>query len=141
MTAIAVDPIVLKNCTFKVGTDSYEAATSAVTFVPTVATSTVTFKGLTPAASFSFPTSTPSEWVCNIEYAQDWVTATSLANYLHTNEGNTVAVEFVPEAGSAMPKFTADVTIAPGQIGGTVDQVATSSVSLGCTKPVKGTTV
>ena len=141
MNAIAVAPIVLKNATFKVGTDNYEAATSGVTFVPSKATSAVTFKGLTPAASFSFPTSQPSEWVCNIDYAQDWETAASLANYLHENEDDTVTVEFVPEAGSGMPSFTADVTIAPGQIGGTVDQVATSSVSLGCTKPVKGTTV
>jgi len=141
MSAIAVQPIVLKNATFKVDIDNFEAATSAVTFVPTVATSAVTFKGLTPSASFSFPTTQPSEWVCNIDYAQDWETAGSLANYLHDNEGDAVAVEFVPEAGSAMPKFTATITIAPGQIGGSVDQVATSSVSLASTKPVKGTTV
>jgi len=141
MTAIAVVPIVLKNATFKVGTDNYEAATSGVTFVPSTSTSTVTFKGLTPTASFSFPTTSPSEWVCNIDYAQDWSTATSLSNYLHDHEGETVTVEFVPEAGTGAPSFTADVTIAPGQIGGSVDQVATSSVSLGCTKPVKGTTV
>ena len=141
MTAIAVVPIVLKDATFKVDADNYESATSGVTFVPSTSTSTATFKGLTPTASFSFPTTAPSEWVCNIDYAQDWATAGSLANYLHDHEGETVTVEFVPQAGSGLPKFTADVTIAPGQIGGTVDQVPTSSVSLGCTKPVKGLTV
>lgn len=141
MTAIAVEPIVLKNCTVKIDADSYEAATSSVTFVPSVATSTVTFKGLTPTARFSFPTAEPSEWVANIDYAQDWQTAESLANYLHEHEGDEVACEFVPEAGSGMPSFTSTLTIVPGQIGGAVDAVAVSSVSLPATKPVKGTTV
>lgn len=141
MTAVAVEPIVLKNCTIKIDVDNYEAATSAVTFVPSVSTSTVTFKGLTPSASFSFPTTQPSEWVANIDYAQDWQTAESLANYLHDHEGDEVPCVFVPEAGSGMPSFAATLTIVPGQIGGSVDQVAVSSVSLPSTKPVKGTTV
>jgi hypothetical protein len=78
--------------------------------------------------------------VCNLEYAQDRATPESLSNYLLAHVGEEVAAVFVPEAGSGMPSFTATLTVVPGQIGGAVDQVAVSSVSLPSTKPVPGTT-
>lgn len=128
MPAIAAVPFVLKDMIFTVGTDSYEAHVSSVKFVPS--TSVVTWQGGTPASSFT-DTTAPS-WTCVISYAQDWVTANSLAQYLHSNIGQTKAVVFKPQ-GSAVgkPSFAANVIIAPGDIGGDVNTVQTASVTLG----------
>lgn len=133
------EPLVLKNATLKIDTDNYEAAVAEVSFVPSIPTSTVQFKGIDGTA-YSKTNQGASEWVCNITFAQDWKTSGSLSNYLLTNEGLTKTVEFVPAAGTAAPKFTADLTIQPGQIGGAADQVLTATVSLPSTKPVKGAT-
>jgi len=140
MTKVALaEPLVLANATIKVGTDNYEAATSGVTFTPTIPTSTVAFKGIDGSA-YSKTTQGASTWVCTIDYAQDWKTPGSLSNYLHDNEGTEVEAVFVPEDGSGMPSFTATITVQPGAIGGAADAVATGSVSLPSTKPVKATT-
>lgn len=139
MAAVAVAPIVLKNATLKVAADNYESGVSEVSFVPSTAQTTLSFKGIN-GATHSETTTQGSTWVCNLTYAQDWETPTSLSNYLHANEGEEVAVEFVPEAGSGQPAFTATITVVPGQIGGPVDQVLTATVSLPSTKPLPGTT-
>ena len=139
MTKIALaEPLVLKNATLKVATDNYEAAVSEVSFVPTIPTSSVSFKGI-DGSSYSKTTQQASTWVCNLTYAQYWTTVGSLSNYLHDNEGDDVTAEFVPEAGSGLPSFTATITVQPGAIGGPTDAVLTASVSLPSTKPVKGT--
>ena len=135
MTAIAVQPIVLKDVDLKIEADNYEAHVSAVTINPT--TATVRWKGLTPAATFS--DSTAPEWTANIEYAQDWVTDNSLSFYLFEHQGETVTAVFMPKKGSGLPKWTLDLVIAPGPIGGTVDQYMTGSVALGVSgQPVPG---
>lgn len=141
MSKVALlEPLVLKNATLKIDVDNYEAAVAEVAFVPTTPRSSVSFKGIDGGA-YSKATQGASEWVCNMTYAQDWAEPASLSNYLLEAEGTTVPAVFVPEAGSGMPSFSVDLTVAPGQIGGPVDAVLTSTVSLGCTKPVKGTTV
>lgn len=126
MTAIAVAPIVLKDVTLKIGNDNYEAHVSQVEFVPTA--SVVNWKGLSPSAVFAFPTS--ATWVCNLSYAQDWVTPNSLSRYLYDHEGEVIeGCTFEPQAGG--PGWQADLLITPGAIGGTVDSVAVGTVSLG----------
>lgn len=133
MATIAVTPFLLTNCTMKIGADNYEAAISSAEFVPTA--SAVNWKGLTPAAVFTFATT--ATWMCNLTFAQDWKLATSLSNYLHTNEGTTVAVEFIPKVGTGEKKVTASLVITPGAIGGPVDSVAVATVALGVLgKPV-----
>lgn len=127
MTVIAVKPIVLKDCKLKIAADNYEAHVSSVTVTPSV--STQTWKGLTPAASFT-DSSSPS-WVAGLEYAQDWETPESLARYLFEHQGETVTALFQPKAGTGLPEFTVDLVITPGPIGGTIDSFATGSVSLG----------
>ena len=134
------EPLVLENATLKIDVDNYEAAVAEVAIVPTTPRSSVSFKGI-DGGTYNKPTQGASEWVCNLTYAQDWAEPTSLSNYLLEHEGETVPAVFVPEAGSGLPSFPVDLTVAPGQIGGPVDQVLTASVSLGCTKPVKGATV
>ena len=125
MAAISVQPFIMRDCTFSVATDSYEAHVSQVEFTPT--SSIVTFKGLAPTAVFNFGSS--ATWVCTLAYAQDWSTANSLSRYLHENEGEEIAVVFEPVAGG--PTISATLIVTPGAIGGTVDAVAVASVSLG----------
>lgn len=133
MATVAPVPFILNNCTVKIGADNYEAAVSTAEFMPN--SSIVNWKGLTPTAIFSFATT--ATWLCNLVFAQDWKTAASLSNYLHANEGTSVAAEFIPKVGSGEKKVTATLIIAPGSIGGAVDNVAVSSVTLGVSgKPV-----
>jgi hypothetical protein len=129
MAVIAVKPFVLRNVTLSIGTDNYEAHVSEVTFTPSA--SQVSWTGL---ANNTVSATTTATWTVTIGYAQDWDTANSLAQYLHANEGTTVAVEFVPDDGQGT--FDANVVLSPGAIGGTAGAFATSTVTLGCDKPV-----
>jgi len=135
MATIAVKPIVLKDALLTIEADNYEAHVSSITVTPTV--STQTWKGITPAASFS--DSTSPVWVAALEYAQDWETPDSLARYLFENQGATVTALFQPKKGSGLPEFTVDLVITPGPIGGAVDAFMTGSVSLGVSgQPILG---
>jgi hypothetical protein len=132
MATIAVQPIVLTDVLLTVGTDTYEAHVSGVTFTPT--SPTVTWKGLTPTSVHTFGGT--ATWTVTLNYAQDWETANSLSIYLMENEGETVSMTFEPKSGGA--SFTANVILTPGGIGGDVDTVAVSSVTLGVSgKPVR----
>lgn len=135
MANIAVKPIVLKDCLLVIDADNYEAHVSSVVVSPTVATKT--WKGMTPAATFS--DSTAPTWVAALDYAQDWETVDSLARYLFEHQGETVTALFQPKKGAALPEFTVDLVITPGPIGGTVDDYMTGSVNLGVSgQPVLG---
>lgn len=131
MALIAISPIVLRDCLFTVAANNYESSVSGVVFTPT--TSQVTWNGLTPDATFTFPGVTT--WVCTVSYAQDWTTADSLSRYLHEHEGEEVAAVFEPVNGD--PSVTANLVIVPGSIGGNVNEVAVGTVNLGVQgKPV-----
>jgi len=132
MATPVVKPFIMRDCTFTVEADNYEAHVSQVEFVPS--SSVVRFKGLTPASNHAFGTT--AEWVANLAYAQDWNTADSLSEYLHEHEGESIEVEFVPVSGGR--PITATLIVTPGAIGGSVDAVAVASVSLASTKPVLG---
>ncbi|MET4053587.1 hypothetical protein ABID81_002965 [Frigoribacterium sp. PvP054] len=123
MAVVAVTPFALTDATVKVAADNFEAAISAVEFVPTVPT--FNFAGLTPASVFNFAGS-PS-WVVNLSGAQDWATATSLSNYLLANAGKTVVMDFAPIKGGKI--FRASVTLVPTNIGGAVNSVPVFSVT------------
>lgn len=127
MTIIANQPIVMKDCELLIEADDYTAHVSRVRFDPS--SSTVTWKGLTPSAKFTDTTS--PEWTCSLAYAQDWATDDSLSRYLHEHAGETVTAKFQPKKGSGLPQVTADITLAPGPIGGDVDAVMTGEVTLG----------
>lgn len=131
MAQITVVPLVLKDVVLSFGTDSYEKHVSGVTFTPS--SSTITWQGLEPDAKFT--SITAADWTCQLDYVQDWDTANSLSRYLLENEGEEVAATFKPKSGSG-PSFTATLTITPGAIGGVVNAYATTSVTLGSTKPV-----
>jgi hypothetical protein len=124
MANIAVQPFALTDATVKVAADNYEAAISAIEFVPT--TPTFNFTGMTPAAVFNF--AGVAAWVVNLSGAQDWATATSLSNYLLANAGKTVEMQFAPIKGGKTYKAT--VTLVPTSIGGSVNTVPVFSVTL-----------
>ena len=126
MATVAVTPIVLKDCIIEVGADDFAAAISSATITP--ASTTVVFKGLQADAVFTDITS--ATWTLQLTFAQDWVTAGSLSQYLFANEGDTVAATLKPQSGVG-PTFELDVIITPGAIGGAVDTVATATVTLG----------
>lgn len=129
MATVTPTPFVFKDMTLKIDADNYEAAVSKVELAPT--TSQVTFKGATPGAVFTDVTA--ATWVCNVDYAQDWSSTTSLSYYLFNHQGETVEAVFVPKVGVSQPSINVTLVIVPGSIGGTVDQFATSSVTLGVT--------
>jgi hypothetical protein len=124
-------PIILGNALLTFGADEYQGHVSSATFTPS--SSIVNWRGLTPTSSYSFPVT--ATWTLDLELAQDWESADALSRYLFENEGETVSVTFEPVNGGET--VTADVIITPGAIGGAVDAVAVSSVSLGVKgKPV-----
>lgn len=131
MAEIAVNPLVMKDVTLILDTagDDYKQHVDAVTFTPT--SSIATWTGLGSNTHTEAATAT---WTLDLSYVQDWETVDSLSAFLLANEGQTFAAEFHPKSGSG-PSFTANVTITPGAIGGAVNAFATTTVSLGSTKP------
>lgn len=135
MAQITVKPLVLKNAKVNIksgATDvgDFEKAISQVEFTPS--SGSVSWQGLTPDATFSFPTATT--WVATLAYAQDWSSATSLSRYLFDNDGLEVTMTFVPNNGVAVsatnPAFRATVTLQSGAVGGSVNSVAVGTVTL-----------
>lgn len=129
MATPALVPIILNDVSLVIGADNYEAHVSQVQLDPS--TNIVRFKGLTPTSVYAFPT-TP-EWTCTLAYAQDWATPNSLSAYLLANVGKSIVAKFKPKkpATGTAPTVTATLIIAPGTIGGNIDQVATATVTLG----------
>ena len=113
----------MSNATFKVGANNYEAAVSKVVLTPTVTVSK--FKGVNGATT---RTASLPEWVLSMDFPQDFATATSLSNFLLTGTGTVVVADLTPVAGG--PGYRASVLLVPGEIGGTVDNTSTASVTL-----------
>jgi hypothetical protein len=137
MATPAVVPIILNDIVLQVAADNYEAHVSKVLLTPNAPL--VKWKGLTPTSVFNFPT-TP-DWLLDLDYAQDWATASSLSQYLFDNAGTSKVFIFKPKKPTTTgPTWTVTAYIAPGPIGGEVDAVATGSVQLGVVgQPVKTT--
>jgi hypothetical protein len=135
MAQIAVAPYVKKDAVITIGTDSYEKHVSSASLTPS--TEVVKWQGCTPSATFVDQT-TPT-WTWQLEYAQDWGTTNALAAYLLANAGTQKTCVYSPQGTTVgKPKFTFDVMISPGQIGGQVNTVQLGSVQLGVIgQPVK----
>lgn len=134
MPAIASKPHVLKDVVLTIDLDDYEAHVSSCALIPTTDTPQIKWQGLSPAAAFSEAGNATTSWVLTINAAQDWETANSLSQFLFDNAGQVKTVELSPQRGKGKT-FTFDVTIVPGQIGGDVNTVAVSPVTM----PVDGT--
>ena len=131
MTAIDVQPIIMTNVELSIGTDDYAAHVSSVTLTPTY--QTVAWKGLAPGAQVN--RAGKATWVLSLDFAQDWTTAKSLSRYMFAHDGEVQTFVFQPEAGADAPTWTVDAQCLAGAIGGAIDTVPTSTVSL----PVQGT--
>jgi hypothetical protein len=134
-TPITPAPFLLKNVSLLIGpTDTnfeFAKAVDAVTFTPSA--STVSWTGL---GGNTFTDVTTATWACALSYPQDWDDEDSLSRYLHEHEGEQVACTFKPKS-AGTPSVTATLVITPGAIGGTVNQVAVATVTLGVIgKPV-----
>jgi hypothetical protein len=136
-TQIAVKPIVLRDVRVRIDADNFEDAVSSVTFTPN--STVVTWQGGTPKSTHS-DTTTPT-WTATIEFAQDWENPKSLSRYLYANGGTKKDMEFAPQGGLAKATFNSTISIADGAIGGAIGAFATSSVTMGATRPVIGTAV
>ncbi|GAB6857869.1 hypothetical protein [Microbacterium xylanilyticum] len=135
MAQIALKPYVLRDCTVNIkdgATDigDFELQVSKVELVPS--TNVQVWKGLAPTAVYQ--DIAQPEWVANIDYAQDFETANSWAQYSLANVGKKVTMKFTPKKGAGLKAATVTVTLLPGAIGGTVGTFATGSVAL----PVDG---
>lgn len=105
--------------------NNYKAHVSTVRFVPS--SGSTTWKGLAPSASFTF--GQKATWTCETEFAQDWETVDSLAQFLFDHEGEDIPCTFRPKAGGV--GFSAVLTLAAPPIGGAIDTPATGSVTHG----------
>lgn len=138
MTAVALAaPFAMNDATLKIDADSFEAAVTSVKFTPAPAIATIpTING------DSTPVAGASQWTLAVGYAQDHKTPSSLARYLHDNEGLSKTVTFEPQgAVTGDPTFTATVTIVAGEIGGDANSPARSSVNMPSSRPVRGSVV
>lgn len=133
MAEIDVQPIVLNDMVVKIGADDFAAAVSSAIITP--AGSIVTWKGLKPTSVHSFPVA--PTFTLDIEYAQDWAGTTSLSRYLWDHQGEVVPdVVLEPQSGVGT-RWTFDMIVATGAVGGAVDTVGTATVALGISgKPV-----
>lgn len=122
---MAFSPLYMKESVFSVAADDFAAEITSVAFTPS--SSVATWKGLKPSSVFT-EASSPT-WTCDLTYAQDWDTPTSISNYLFENQGARVEVTFKPKAGGRA--WTATIIITPGAIGGAIDSHVSSTVSLG----------
>lgn len=134
MAIISPVPFVMRNVILTLGSpgDDFAKAVSSATLTPS--SGTAEFKGLKPDAVYTY--SQAVTWTLDLEYAQDWAATTatgSLSRYLFANQGTNVAATLnandVAAGGETL--WTMTVSIAPGAVGGAVDDVATASVSLG----------
>lgn len=125
-------PIILGKSAITIDGDAFEGQIGGAVFTPS--TSQVAFTAIN-SDTYNFVT--PSTWTLDLTLAQDWAFADALSRFLHEHEGEVVPVVFEPVDGQ--PGATANVTITPGSIGAPdVTTVASSTVSLGSTKPVLG---
>lgn len=125
------NPLYMKDCLVSVAGTEHQVECSSVVITPT--STTATFKGLAPSAIYT--AGGLATWEAALTFAQDWDESTSLAVYLHANEGSNVAFIFEPKDGGA--SFAATLTVVPGAIGGAVDAFAESTVNMPSTKPVR----
>ena len=111
--------------TILIGTDGYKAAIESATLTPT--TPTEKFRDV--GGGIQTVSGAP-EWDLTITLAQDLKTASSLSQYLITEQGKKKIVVFTPQTGGK--GFTITALIIAAGVGGAANAVAKSSVTLPC---------
>lgn len=124
MAIVPVKPFQLNDVTLTIGSDNFEASVSQVEVQRN--RSIVKWRGMTPTSKHAFAGAAEDDLV--LKFAQDYETANSLSNHLETNAGTTETLTFAPKAGGRTATFT--VLLIPGNIGGSLDDVAEAAVTL-----------
>lgn len=122
-------PVYMKDSDVTLGATDYQMEVASAAIVP--ANTSVIWKGLTPAARYG---AVGTEWTVELTIGQDYDTALSLSRYLLENAGDTVPVVIAPRSGGQ--GYSVNATLAPSQIGGSVETFAEGTVSLPCDPPV-----
>lgn len=102
---------------------NYKKHVDQVELAPSVQTGSWTGGGMNTHTDVS-----PATWQATIGYAQDWDTEGSLSEYLFDNEGDRVPIKLQPRTGSGS-SFVINAIIAPGAIGGQLNQVGTRTTA------------
>lgn len=133
MSIVDVRPFINRKAIITLGTDDFAKAISDGHIEPSAGTTD--YKGLKPDAVFTFPQATT--YVLVLSFSQDWSSEDSLSRYLWDHRGETVPFTLNPDDTSGMTpgvgstEWSGNVAIAPGAVGGKVDEVAVSDVTLG----------
>lgn len=115
-----MQPYVLKNAVLSIAADDFTAAISQAVFIPQVQWGWTEDLGSRTATPYFIGV----KWLVTISYLQD-LTDGSLTLYLLEHVAETKEVIFTPVAGGK--SLRADVMIAPGQVGGVTNQLATAT--------------
>lgn len=121
-----------KDLSLLIGADNFQRHVSNIIWTPATP-SQIEWRGGTPDALVT--SSIPGSWSASLTVAQDWENPNSLCNFLLANEGEEVAVEYMPHADGAF-KIAATLTLAAPAIGGPVNQFNESTVVCASTIPV-----
>jgi hypothetical protein len=133
MPVVTISPKPTTHIKVTIGTDEYQ--TQVTSFAVTPQPQQVSIRGGAPDAHYE--ASVPGGWQLAIGVIQDWETLTSLCNFLLENEGEEATIVYKPiNAGDAEFTVVVPSLIAPA-IGGPVNQYNESTVTMGCSKPVK----
>lgn len=121
----SIAPIIhnMNSALLKIGADNYEKSVSGAKLTPV--TPIGKWKGIDGSTT---KTAGVPDWTLTLNFAQDWVTATSLALYLSTNAGTTKPIELTPQATGK--KFAVTVLCVVTEVGGEVDATSTASITL-----------
>lgn len=109
--------------TLSIGNDSYKAAVTSAVLTPTTPTEVIRDigGGITTVAG-------PAEWALGLNFMQDLKTASSLSQYLITNQGTKKTIVYTPQSGGK--GFTVSALIVAAPVGGDAKSAAKSDVTL-----------
>lgn len=123
----------VKNIRLKIGTtDTYELHANNVTWSKN--TTTTEWNGGTPDASYS--DSVVTSHTCAITLAKDYQNEDSLFNWMIDHEGETVTIEYRPDAEADFVQ-TATITVVAPDTGGAMRQFHEQTVTCPSTKPTR----
>lgn len=125
MPIVNINTKVLRDAVVQIGDNEFQTSISNITMTPTAAS--ITWSGV---GGNTVTDTSSATWAAAITFAQDFETPNSLSQFLFDNEGATFPFYFRPRSGVGLA-YTGTVTITPGAIGGAVNTINESTVTLG----------
>lgn len=125
MPIVNINAKVLRDAIVTIGDNEFQTSISNITMTPTA--TSIVWSGV---GGNTLTDTSSATWAAAITFAQDFETPNSLSQFLFDNEGATFPFYFRPRNGVGMA-YTGVVTITPGAIGGAVNTINESTVTLG----------